>query len=150
MSRENTKIEKTIVIECPADKVWEYIADGRNDPQWCDKVISVQQVTGDDPGPDASYRVVHRPVRLKKPKELAVTVEEFDPPRRLRVREEDDDGVFNVTYELEPAGRGTRLCQRDHIEWKIPKFQLPIARRMVSRDIENQLSALKHLLEDSE
>jgi uncharacterized protein YndB with AHSA1/START domain len=103
------RIQKTIVIEHPVDKVWEYVADGRNDPQWCDKVVSVQQVTGDGPGPDASYRVVHRPVRLKKSKELAVTVEEFDPPRRMRVREEDDDGVFTVTYDLEPAGEATRL-----------------------------------------
>jgi uncharacterized protein YndB with AHSA1/START domain len=147
MAQENTKVEKTIVIECPVEEVWEYIADGRNDPQWCDKVISVEQITGADAGPDASYRVVHRPIRLKKSKELAVTVEEFDPPRRMRMREEDDDGVFNVTYELEPAGEGTRLTQRDQIEWKIAKFQRPIARRMVSGDIEKQLSALKRVLE---
>jgi uncharacterized protein YndB with AHSA1/START domain len=150
MSRERMRIEKTIVIEHPVDKVWEYIADGRNDPQWCDKVVSVQQVTGAGPGPDASYRVVHRPVRLKKPRQLAVTVQEFDPPRRMRVREEDDDGVFTVTYDLAPAGEATRLTQRDQIEWRIPRFQLPIARRMVSRDIENQFAALKRVLEDPE
>jgi uncharacterized protein YndB with AHSA1/START domain len=148
MSRSSMKIEKTIVIEHPVEKVWEYIADGRNDPRWCDKVISVQLVSGDDPGPGASYRVVHRPVRLKKPKELAVTVQEFHPPHRMRVREEDDDAVFSVTYDLEPAGEGTRLTQRDQIEWKIPRFQVPIARRMVSRDIENQFAALKRVLED--
>jgi uncharacterized protein YndB with AHSA1/START domain len=148
MSRSSMKIEKTTVIERPLEKVWEYIADGRNDPQWCDKVISVEQIAGDGPGPNASYRVVHRPVRLKRPKELTVTVDEFDPPGRMRLREEDDDAVFSVTYDLEPVGEGTRLIQGDQIEWKIPRFQVPIARRMVSRDIENQLSALKRVLED--
>jgi hypothetical protein len=113
-------------------------------------VISVQQVTGGDPGPDASYLVVHRPRRLEKPKELAVTVQEFNPPRRMRVREEDDDSVFYVTYDLEPAGAGTRLTQRDQIEWRIPRFQRPIARWMVGRDIENQLSTLKRVLESPE
>jgi hypothetical protein len=112
--------------------------------------MSVNQVTGDDPGPDASYRMVHRPVRLKQAKEMTVTVEEFDPPRRLRVREEDDDSVFYVTYELEPAGAGTRLTQRDQIEWRIPRFQRPIARWMVGRDIKNQFSTLKRVLESSE
>jgi len=91
--------------------------------------------------------VLHRPIPLKKPKELAVTVDEYSPPSRLRLREEDDDGVFNVTYELEPLADGTRLTQHDRIEWKIPRFQYPIARRMVSRDIANQLSALKRRLE---
>jgi uncharacterized protein YndB with AHSA1/START domain len=149
MSQEKGTIEKTIVINRPLKTVWGYIADGRNDPQWCDKVVSVDQVAGDGPGPNAIYHVVHRPVR-KKRKVLAVTVEEFDPPRWMRMREEDDDGVFNVAYDLEPAGEGTRLTQRDQIEWKIPRFQVPIARRMVSRDIENQFSALKRVLEGAE
>jgi uncharacterized protein YndB with AHSA1/START domain len=147
---QDMRIEKSTVIDRPLEEVWEYIADGRNDPQWCNKVISVNQVTGDGPGPEASYRMVHRPVRLRQPKEMAVTVEEFDPPRRLRMREEDDDAVFNVTYELEPVGAGTRLTQRDRIEWRIPKFQLPIARWMVSRDLANQFSVLKRILETQE
>ncbi len=150
MSQENMTIAQTIVISRPLETVWKFIADGRNDPQWCDKVVSVDQIVGDGPGPNASYRVVHRPVRLKKPKELGVAVEEFDPPRRMRFREEDDDAVFSVTYDLEPLGEGTRLIQRDQIEWKIPRFQVPIARRMVSRDIEHQLSALKRVLEGPE
>jgi uncharacterized protein YndB with AHSA1/START domain len=144
------EIEKTILIDRPLEAVWQYVADPRNDPRWCEKVISVEQLTGDGPGPEASYRVVHRPVRLKKPKRLQVTVEEFNPPHRMRVREEDDDAVFNATYDLESVGEATRLTQRDRIEWKIPKFQRPIGNRMVSRDIENQLSALKRLLERSE
>jgi uncharacterized protein YndB with AHSA1/START domain len=153
MSQESTKIERTIVIARPLDEVWKYIADPRNDPNWCDKVVSVEQLAGDGPGPNTSYRVIHRPVRLKKPKELAVTVEEFDPPRLMRMREEDDDAVFSITYGLEQthdverSGEATRLTQRDQIEWKIPRFQVPVARRMVSRDIENQLLTLKSLLE---
>jgi uncharacterized protein YndB with AHSA1/START domain len=147
MSRENVEIEKTIVIERPPEEVWSYIADLRNDPYWCAKVRSVEQVGGGGPGADASYRVFHRPIRVKKPKALAVTVEEFQPPQRMRMREEDDDGVFDVVYELQPAGDGTRLTQHDRIEWKIPRFQRPIARRMVSRDIEHQLSALKSVFE---
>jgi uncharacterized protein YndB with AHSA1/START domain len=146
MSKE-TEIEETILITRSPEAIWDYIADARNDPHWCAKVVSVEQVSGDGPGPDARYRVIHRPVRLKTPNELGVTVEEFDPPRRMRLREEDDDAVFDVTYELGSERGGTRLTQRDRIEWKIPRFQLPLARRMVTRDIEKQLAALKRVLE---
>lgn len=153
MSQESTNIERTIVIARPLEEVWEYIADLRNDPQWCDKVVSVKQLAGDGPGPNTSYRVVHRPVRLKQSKELAVMVEEFEPPRLMRMRAEDDDGVLSVTYgleqnhDMERSGEATRLTQRDRIEWKVPRLQVPIARRMVGRDIENQLLTLKSLLE---
>lgn len=147
MSQETMGIEKAVVIDLPIEEVWAFIADPRNDDRWCPKIESVEQVGGNGPGSDASYRVIHRPIRLKKPKELVVTVEEFEPPHRMTMREEDDDAVFDVTYELHPTEGGTRLTQRDQIAWKIPKFQIPIARRMVSRDIQNQLAALKGLLE---
>jgi hypothetical protein len=78
-----------------------------------------------------------------------VSVQEFDPPRRMRLREEDDDGVFDVIYELEQASEGTRLTQRDQIDWKIPRFQQPLARVMVSRDLQRQFAALKRLLESA-
>ena len=129
------KIEQTIEIRQPIETVWAFVADGRNDPRWCDKVVSVDQTTGEGPGREASYRVVHRPVRLRKPKELMVTVEAFEPPRQMRLREEDEDGIFDVTYRLEPTGDGTRFTQHDEIDWKIPRFQLPIARAIVHHNM---------------
>jgi hypothetical protein len=74
-------------------------------------------------------------------------VVEYDPPRQLRWREEDEDGIFNVVYRLEATSSGTRLTQIDDIDWKISKLALPIARVMVSRDIARQLGALKKSLE---
>jgi hypothetical protein len=127
--------------------VWEFIADARNDPCWCEKVASVEQVTGQGPGPSAKYRVLHRPRPRRPPIELAMEVVEFEPPHRLRWREEDADAVFNVLYELEPEGAATRLSQVDDIDWKIPKPLRPIGRIMVSRDIRRQFGSLKHLLE---
>ena len=93
--------------------------------------------------------MVHRPGRLKRPKRLDVTIEEFEPPQRMRMREEDDDAVFDVTYLLEPTGARTRLTQHDEITWKIPRLQRPIANSMVGRDVVDQLSRLKRLFEDS-
>jgi uncharacterized protein YndB with AHSA1/START domain len=141
------RIEKTITIARPVEKVWEFVADARNDPQWCEKVVSVDQVAGDGPGPEASYRVMHRPRPFKPPVELTMDVVEFDAPHRLRWREEDADAVFNVLYELAPAAGGTQLNQVDDIDWKIGKAALPIARLMVSRDIGRQFRSLKRLLE---
>ena len=74
-------------------------------------------------------------------------VVEYDPPRRLCWREEDEDGVFNVVYRLESTGGGTRLSQIDDIDWKISKLAFPIARMMVSRDMARQLASLKRRLE---
>ena len=141
------RIERSTTIARPPERVWDLIADARNDPRWCHKVMSVEQVHGDGPGPGARYRVVHRPKPLRGPVDLTMEAVEFDPPRRLRWREEDDDAVFDVVYELEPGPGGTRLTQIDEIDWKIAKLAQPIGRFMVGRDLARQLAALKRLLE---
>lgn len=141
------RIETAVIIARPPEVVWAFIADARNDPQWCDKVDSVDQVAGKGPGPEARYRVLHRPVRLRRAKELTVTVEEYEPPRQLRLREEDDDAIFQVTYRLAETAEGTDLTQVDEIDWKLPFPGPRIGRVMVRRDIQRQFAALKRLLE---
>jgi len=141
------RIEKSIIIARAPEQVWEFIADARNDPRWCEKVVSVEQVAGEGPGPGARYRALHRPRPFKPPVSLAIEVAEFLPPHRLRWREEDADGVFDVAYTLVPAKNGTRLSQLDDIDWKIPALARPVARLMVSRDLARQFAALKQLLE---
>ena len=141
------RIETTITIERTPEEVWAFIADPRNDPRWCAKVVSVEQVRGQGPGRGARYEVLHRPVRLRKPKPLSVSVEEWDPPLHLLMREEDNDAVFAVTYRLTEAGSATALAQIDEIEWKVPFPGPQIGRRMVRRDIERQLATLKRVLE---
>lgn len=141
------RLETSISIDRTPGEVWAFIADLRNDPQWCDKVESVEQVSGEAPGLGARYEVLHRPVRFRKPKLLSVSVEEWDPLHELRIREEDDDAVFDVTYRLTAAGDGTNLRQTDEIDWKVPFPGPQIGRRMVQRDIEHQFAALRRLLE---
>jgi uncharacterized protein YndB with AHSA1/START domain len=142
------RIETSVAIARPPEHVWAFVADPRNDPAWCSKVVSVEQTAGNGPGLGARYVARHRPKPLQRPAELTMDVVEFDPPRRLRWREEDDDGVFDVLYELEPEADGTRLRQIDEIDWKIPRAAQPIARLMVTRHLGQQLRALRELLED--
>lgn len=141
------RLEESIAIARSPDDVWGFIAEARNDPLWCDKVDAVEQVVGNGPALGARYRVLHRPRPRKPPVELATEIVTFDEPHRMRLREEDGDAVFNVTYQLEPMGDGTRLTQIDEIDWKISRLALPIARLMVSRDLRRQFASLKRRLE---
>jgi uncharacterized membrane protein len=142
------RIEREAEIGRPVDDVWAFISDARNDPQWCSKVLSVEQVAGDGPGPDARYVATHRPVRLRGATELSMDVVEFQPLRRLRWREEDGDATFDVTYELDPIGdKRMRLRQIDEIDWKLPRVGQAIGRITVGRHIGQQLQTLKRLME---
>src|SRR5438045_119090 len=99
------RIAATVRIRrSPAD-VWAFVVDHDNDPRWCRKVKSVE------PAGERRWIVTHKPVPLRSPMILAVEQLEASPPGLLKLREEDDASVFDVTYRLEADQYGTRFTQ---------------------------------------
>ena len=144
------RVERSIGIDSPPEDVFAVVGDMRRDPEWCKRVLSSEQVQGEGPGEGARYRAVHRPQRLRKPMDLDVRVQSFDPPRSMRLREQDSDGVFDVTYELEPNGSGgTRITQRSDVDLSLPRVLHPIGRFEIGRHLREQLAALKQLVENA-
>ena len=142
------RVERSIEIGRPPEEVFAVVADMRRDPEWCKRVLLCEQVEGDGPGAGARYRAVHRPQRLRKPLDLDVRVESLDRPRAMRLREQDSDGVFNVSYALRPSGAGgTHITQRSDVELSLPRFLHPIGRFEIRRHLGEQLAALKKLVE---
>jgi len=142
-------VERSIEIARPAPEVFAFLADARNDPRWCASVVACEQRSGDGPGPEASYLARHKPTPFHRVMTRSIEVVEYEPPRLLRWRQEDSNGVFHIAYELEPAGEGTRFAQRDQIEWKVPGPVGRLAERLfVRRHIGEQMADLKRLLEE--
>jgi len=44
-----TFLEHTVEIDRPLDEVFMFVADSRNDPQWCPRVTRCEQRRGDGP-----------------------------------------------------------------------------------------------------
>lgn len=143
------RIERSIDIERPVGEVFAFLADPRNDPRWCTKVDSVEQVDGDGPGPGSRYVTIHRPVPLRPARAMDHSCVDWTPPRRIEWIEDDGVDRFEVTYELEPHAGGTRLSQCSDARLGAPKLLHPIWRRGIGRDIAGQLRSLKDLLESS-
>jgi Polyketide cyclase / dehydrase and lipid transport len=95
-----------VVIDCHIDDVFEFLADLTNAPRWAPRVVSVDQVAGDGPGPGALYDVV-RCVRGRR-RRTAVVCIEWEPPSRVAWRDHERE----VTYELEPVWTATCVTAR--------------------------------------
>ena len=143
-------LERSVEIERPPEEVFAFIADARNDPRWCGTVATCEQRAGDGPGPGARYEARHKPTPFHRVMPRSIEVLEYAPPRALRSRQEDANGVFDITYEVEPTARGARLTQRDEIDWSVPGPVGRMAERLfVRRHIGEQMGALKRLLESA-
>jgi uncharacterized protein YndB with AHSA1/START domain len=135
-------IDREIEIARPLEEVFAFVADPRNDPRWCPKVLSVEG------GPER-YDVVHKPVPLRPARRLSMTRVREEPPRMIEWHQDDGTDVFKVTYELSPAADGgTRFVQRsDATVGAVPRFLHPLWRHGISRDVARQLRVLKRALE---
>jgi uncharacterized protein YndB with AHSA1/START domain len=141
-------IERSIEIARPPEEVFAFVADARNDPRWCSTVVSCEQLAGDGPGTGARYEARHKPTPVHRVMPRSIEVVEYAPPRLMRWRQEDSNGVFLIAYEVEPVAAGARLTQRDTIEWKVPGPVASVAERLfVRRHIGEQMADLKRLLE---
>ena len=84
------RVAETIEIARPPEEVWAFVADHANDPRWCKKVKAVESVA------PRRWQVAHKPVPLRPAVTLMVEQLELAPPRRLKLREEDDTSVFEM------------------------------------------------------
>jgi uncharacterized protein YndB with AHSA1/START domain len=99
----HTRVAETVALARPPEAVWAVVADPRNDPRWCRAVRSVVVVD------DGRWRVVHKPIALRPPRQLELEHVEAEPPRRLVLRQEDAAAVSYIEYRLEATRTGTRF-----------------------------------------
>jgi uncharacterized protein YndB with AHSA1/START domain len=100
------QITRSIVIDRPRGEVFAYVADARNDPEWCPKVTSTELVA------EGRYAVVHKPIPGRPARELTMTCRAQEPPTRIEWHEDDGHDSVDVTYALEDHGGSTRFTQR--------------------------------------
>lgn len=136
------RVEEAIGIAQPPEMVWAVVADPHNDPRWCRAVKSV------DVAGERRWRVMHKPIPLRPPRELQLEQLESEPPHRLVLRQEDAAAVFTVEYRLESTQTGTRFTQVSEFAWKrLPRVLRGLFGRAIRREVRRQLGTLKALLE---
>jgi hypothetical protein len=81
--------------------------------------------------------------------DIDVRIVSLDPPSRVVLREEDEDGVFEVSYGLKAISGGTLFTQVSEIDWKLSRPLQALANRMVPRHLKGQAEGLKRVLEEA-
>lgn len=141
-----TELEFAIEIDRPPAEVFETVVDPHNDHRWCPRTGACEQVVGEGPEVGARFELEHDP-SLQRPHTRRIEIVELEPPTKVVTVQEDQIASFRITYLLEHSPRGTRLTQRDEIDWRINPLARPIGRTIVKRHMGEQLRSLKELME---
>ena len=139
-------IESSEWIDRPAEQVFAFVSDVRNDPQWHTDVLEAEY---DGPGPLATgtaFRTRFKPFMGLS--EGRGTVTAYEPPRRVVFTAQMGTLEPVLTLTVEPDGGGSRITR--HLDMEphgMLKIMAPFTGGMMRKRNAGFLTNLKRVLE---
>ncbi|MGB8403507.1 MAG: SRPBCC family protein [Mycobacterium sp.] len=110
MAGEAPLLQTDITIDAPAAKVWALVSDLKNMPKWSPQCRKMKAFGPVQVGTKTAN--LNRRGLMFWPTTATVTT--FEPERKLAFRINENGTEWS--YELEPAGEGTKLTASRHAE----------------------------------
>ena len=143
-------IEESIVIAAPADKVFGFLADGRNAPVFDSSCIRCEPEG--DGVPAAGSRWKGATKVLGREFEWTSEYTEFEPDRLVAIESVESKVPFRIRTEVTPEGDGTRVNYRLEADSGLGGFfgrlADPLVVKAQTRTVKANLESLKDLMEN--
>lgn len=140
------RLSTSIVVARSAEDVFDVVADPRRFPEWNSAVESVNSPSAGMSDIGARY-VMHRQLSsMHAVNDLEIVAHER--PREFAIRTTSGPTPFAYRFRVEATGTATTLTLNAEIDpSSVPVVVRPLAGRLIKRGIDENLFALKHLLE---
>lgn len=134
-------------IHQPVDRVFAFVSDMENEPQWHTDAVAVERTSG-EVGEGTTYQVRFKPSSMG-PSEGTVEIVGYEPGRRIVARSDLGNMKPTVTHVFEAVNGDTRVTRQIQIETSGVMMTLmrPMMKAMVRRRNAAFLANLKGLLE---
>ena len=109
-----TRVETTVHVAAPPDRVWAVVSDPRNLPRWDRHIVRVEGVPEGELREGATYTTVLRSMAVRA--KVRAEVLAWEPPHRAVVRLSGPMIEATVTTTVEPAGDASIL--RPEVEYR--------------------------------
>jgi hypothetical protein len=128
-------------IVCPPERVFDTLADLRNETQWNTRVSSAELRSPEPIGPGSRFAIVNGGTPYD------VTIAAHDRPSRL-VLEASGNPDLTIVYRFTPTGEGTQLeSDFDFRPRGALKLLFPLLAPVIRRDVPKQYASLKAFCE---
>jgi polyketide cyclase/dehydrase/lipid transport protein len=141
-----SRIERSIVIERPAEEVFSFLHDSGKDAMWQTTLAESEAVTDGPPRVGAQIREVRRFLGLRV--EMTRELTEYAPPTASSFKVVSGPVPMAGSYVLESADGATKLTARGDLDAHgFFKVAEPLFARMAARELETSLGHLKDIIE---
>jgi hypothetical protein len=94
-----------VLVDRPAEEVFDFLADIRNEVAWNPRVLGIEKATTGPIGPGTTFEGRYRGLEV-----LRTELTEYQRPRRLSFRSDGPRMRIAGTYVLAPAVGGTEIA----------------------------------------
>jgi len=132
-------------IAAPADVVFDYLADMRNEPQWLPGAADVRQSSDGAIGRGTTFEGTYA-----RAGRVACELVTYDRPRTLTIHGEAKGMSFDDEIVLQEVDGGTQLTATMRTAPKgLFKVMAPMMGRVIDRQFQSNWERLKAVLESS-
>ena len=139
-------VERHVVISRPLEKVFAFVADQRNAPQWQDGLVEVRLLTDGQVGVGTKHAIVR--LFMGQRMEISNEYTEYKLNQKVAFKSTSGPIPFNAAYLTEPVAEDTHLISMIQMQPEGLPAQAEAEMNIdLSREMEVDLGELKSLLE---
>lgn len=140
------RAESSLVIDCPASKVFAYMADITKGTEWQSELLEVEQTSSGPVGIGTTLKEVRR--LLGRNMETAFTITDYEPDSKLGFKSTSGPIPMRAYYTLDGSGEGTKVTMTVEAELTgIFKMTEPLVVHTAKRQMDTDIAKLKEILE---
>jgi carbon monoxide dehydrogenase subunit G len=145
------RFEGTTVVDRPIEQVFDFLADGTNDPKFSPRVQEIKKTTDGPVGVGTVFASTVKDAGMKTSREFKLT--EFEQPTKIRWTETSKNAITvpEGGYDLEAAGDGaTKMTIHNQFEGHgFGKVIIGLAARGARKDADAFAGRIKAAVEAS-
>jgi len=141
-----SRIEGTVIIKSPADKVFAYTTEAKSWPKWHGAIPEAEQTSKGQMGVGTTFRGKSR--MMGQTSEWTAKMTEYEPHKRWGKVIDSGSLVVNDKLVCDPAEGGTRLTMVYDVKvGGILKLLSPMIISSMRKQLKLDLASLKGILE---
>jgi len=141
-----SRIEGTVIIKSPADKVFAYTTEAKSWPKWHGAIPEAEQTSKGQMGVGTTFRGKSR--MMGQTSEWTAKMTEYEPHKRWGKVIDSGSLVVNDKLVCDPAEGGTRLTMVYEVKvGGMLKLLSPVIISSMRKQLKLDLASLKGILE---
>jgi uncharacterized protein YndB with AHSA1/START domain len=136
-------VRMEMAFEHPRERVFDFLADVRNERSWNPDVVSIEKLSDGPVGPGSSFRGEFRGVGA-----MTIRITGYERPHRLAIAGEASRLAMDVVYELSGDGRATSVVMVGDVRPKgALRAMAPVVGAVMRRQLAERPAQLRRALD---